>query len=64
MALNTDQLKKAKKFYIYLSEEKEGAIIKECYPPKNIARTGGDNLLEDVQRFRTVQRNKWRLMNK
>ena len=64
LALNTDQLKKAKKFYIYVSEEKEGAIIKECCPPKNIARTGGDNLLEDVQRHKQMQRNQWRLQNK
>ena len=64
LALNTDQLKKAEKFYIYVSEEKEGAIIKECYPPKNIARTGGDNLLEDIQRYRQIQRNQWRLQNK
>ena len=64
LALNTDQLKKAKKFYIYVSEENEGAIIKECYPPKNIERSGGDNLLEDVQRYRQMQRNEWRLQNK
>jgi len=64
LALNTDQLKKAKKFYIFISEEKQGAIIKECYPPKNIVRTGGDNLLEDVQRHRQMQRNQWRLQNK
>ena len=64
LALNTDQLKKAKKFYIFVSEEKEGAIIKECYPPKNIQRTGGDNLLEDIQRHRQAQRNLWRIQNK
>ena len=64
LALNTDQLKKAKKFYIFVSEEKEGAIIKECYPPKNIQRTGGDNLLEDVKRHRQAQRNLWRIQNK
>ena len=64
LALNTDQLKKAKKFYIYVSEEKNGALIKECKPPKNIARTGGDNLLGDIQRFRNVQRMQWRALNK
>ena len=64
LALNTDQLKNAKKFHIFVSEEKEGAIIKECYPPKNIQRTGGDNLLEDIQRYRKIQRNQWRLQNK
>ena len=64
LALNTDQLKKAIKFYIFVSEEKEGAIIKECYPPKNIQRTGSDNLLEDIQRHRQMQRNQWRLQNK
>ena len=57
LALNTNQLKKAKKFYIYVSEEKQGAIIKECYPPKNIQRTGADNLLEDVKRYKLNQKN-------
>ena len=64
IALNTDQLKKAKKFYIYVSEEKNGALIKECKPPKNIERTGGDNLLGDIQRFRNNQRMQWRALNK
>jgi len=64
IALNTDQLKKAEKFYIYVSEEKNGALIKECKPPKNIERTGGDNLLGDIQRFRNNQRIQWRNLNK
>ena len=64
LALNTDQLKKAKKFYIFVSEEKQGAIIKECYPPKNIHRTGEDNLLSDIQKHRQNQRNQWRQLNK
>ena len=64
LALNTDQLKKAEKFYIYVSEEKNGALIKECKPPKNIERTGGDNLLGDIQRFRNNQRMQWRTLNK
>ena len=64
IALNTDQLKKAQKFYIYVSEEKNGALIKECKPPKNIERTGGDNLLGDIQRFRNNQRMQWRALNK
>ena len=64
LALNTDQLKKAKKFYIFVSEEKQGAIIKECYPPKNIHRTGEDNLLSDIQKHKQIQRNQWRQLNK
>ena len=64
LALNTDQLKKANKFYIYVSEEKNGALIKECNPPKNIERSSGDNLLGDIQRFRNCQRMQWRALNK
>ena len=68
LALNTTQLNNSKKFYIFISEENHGAIIKECNPPKNIQRSSDpmrqDNLLEDVQRFRNIQRNKWRAMNK
>ena len=65
LALNTDQLKKAKKFYIYVSEEKNGALIKECKPPKNIERSSGNNnLLGDIQRFRNNQRIQWRYLNK
>ena len=62
LALNTDQLKNSKKFYIFVSEEKQGAIIKECYPPKNVQRT--DNLLGDIQKYRQNQRNEWRKLNK
>ena len=64
LALNTDQLKKAEKFYIYVSEEKNGALIKECKPPKNIERSSGNNLLGDIQRFRNNQRIQWRNLNK
>ena len=60
----TDQLKKAEKFYIYVSEEKNGALIKECKPPKNIERSSGNNLLGDIQRFRNNQRIQWRNLNK
>ena len=62
LALNTDQLKNSKKFYIFVSEEKQGAIIKECYPPKNVQRT--DNLLGDIQKYRQNQRNEWRKLNR
>ena len=66
LALNTDQLNNSKKFYIFVSEEKQGAIIKECNPPKNLERnnTGGENLLEDVQKYRQTQRTRWRKLNK
>ena len=64
IALNTDQLKNAKKFYIYIYEERNGALIKECKPPKNIDRRGDNNLLDDIQRFRNNQRIQWRYLNK
>ena len=63
LALNTNQLQKAKKFYIFVSEEKKGAVIKECYPPKNI-NLSGDNALENIHKYKQSQRNQWRLMNK
>ena len=62
LALNTDQLKKAKKFYIFVSEEKHGAVIKECYPPKNIT-ANKDNILREIRKYRQNQRNQWRLLN-
>ena len=66
LALNTAQLKNAKKFYIFISEEKQGAIIKECYPPKNLESSTSkqEDLLGDVQKYRQVQRNRWRALNK
>ena len=65
LALNTDQLKKAKKFYIFVSEEKHGAVIKECYPPKNIKGISAnqDNILGELRKYRQNQRNQWRLLN-
>ena len=39
LALNTDLLKQAKKFYIFVSEMNHGDTIKECFPPKNIGNT-------------------------
>ena len=62
LALNTDQLKKAKKFYIFVSEENQGAIIRECYPPQNISLSE-DNALENIHKYKQNQRNKWKLMN-
>ena len=65
LALNTDQLKKAKKFYIFVSEEKQGAVIKECYPPKNLQNfSSADDLLGDIYKFKQNQRNQWRKKNK
>ena len=68
LALNNDLLNNAKKFYIFVSEEKEGAIIKECNPPKiigtNASNMTKDNVLEDVQKYRQIQRNIWRIKNK
>ena len=66
LALNTDQLKNARKFYIFVSEEKQGATIRECYPPKNIngMSSNDDNILMNIQRYKQNQRNKWREMNK
>ena len=65
LALNTDQLKKARKFYIFVSEEKQGAVIKECYPPKNIKNiSSDDDLLGDIYKLKQNQRNQWRKMNK
>jgi hypothetical protein len=65
LALNTDQLKKAEKFYIFVSEEKQRAVIKECYPPKNIKNiSSDDDLLGDIYKLKQNQRNQWRKMNK
>jgi hypothetical protein len=69
LELNTDQLKNSKKFYIFVSEEKQGSIIKECYPPKNIERNateqdGQVDVLGTVQKYRQTQRNRWRALNK
>lgn len=66
LALNTDQLKKAKKFYIFVSEEKQGAAIKECNPPKNIENisSNNDDLLGDIYKLKQNQRSQWRKINK
>ena len=65
LALNTDQLKKAKKFYIFVSEEKQGAVIKECYPPKNLQNfPSADDFLGDIYNLKQNQRNQWRKKNK
>jgi len=65
LALNTDQLKKAEKFYIFVSEEKQGAVIKECCPPKNIKdiSSDDDDVLGDIYKLKQNQRNQWRKMN-
>ena len=62
LALNTDQLKNAKKFYVFVSKDEKNATIKECYPPKNI-QFNGDDILENIHKYKQYQRNKWRDMN-
>ena len=64
LALNTDQLKQAKKFYIYVSEENHGDILKECFPPKNIKTSGNEDTLEVLKKEKRYQRNLWRMLNK
>ena len=64
LALNTDQLKNAKKFFIFVSEEKHGSTIRECYPPKNIYEISSDDVLGNIQRYKQNQRNQWRAINK
>ena len=69
LELNTDQLKNSKKFYIFVSEEKQGSIIKECYPPKNIERNVSEqdaqvDALGTVKNYRQAQRSRWRALNK
>ena len=41
ITLNTDQLNKIEKFYIYISEKENWPLIKECNPPINIERSSG-----------------------
>ena len=48
LALNTDQLKNATKFYIYVSEMNHGDTIKECFPPKNIDNLSNDDIPKDI----------------
>ena len=63
LSLNTDQLKNATKFYIFVSEDNLGSIIQECKPPANVNRSG-DSQLEEISKYRQNMRNEWRIQNK
>ena len=63
LSLNTDQLKNATKFYIFVSEDNLGSIIQECKPPANVNRNG-DSQLEEISKYRQNMRNEWRFQNK
>ena len=63
LSLNTDQLKNATKFYIFVSEDNLGSIIQECKPPANVNRSG-DSQLEEISKYRQNMRNEWRVQNK
>ena len=51
LALNTDQLSRAQKFYLFISEEKEGCVVKECNPPKNIDLKS-DDAIGNIVRYK------------
>jgi len=63
LALNTDLLKHAKKFYIYVSEVNHGDTIKECFPPKNIGNISNEDILDEIKREKRNKRNLWRMLN-
>ena len=63
ISLNTDQLKTSEKFYIFVSEDNLGSIIKECKPPSNVKRSG-DSQLDDIYKYKQNMRNEWRTLNK
>ena len=63
LALNTDLLKQAKKFYIYVSEKNHGDSIKECFPPKNIENMSNENIFNEIKREKRNKRNLWRMLN-
>ena len=62
LALNTDQLKNASMFYIFVSDDDLGSMIKECRPPYNLEK--GDNSYEGVLKYKQQQRTQWRVLNK
>ena len=62
LALNTDQLKDASMFYIFVSDDDLGSMIKECRPPYNLEK--GDKSYEGVLKYKQQQRTQWRVMNK
>ena len=64
LALNTDLLKKVKKFYIYASEINHGDKIKECFPPKNIDKMNNEDIMEQIRKEKRNERNLWKMLNK
>ena len=67
LVLNTHQLKRAKKFYMFVSEINNGETIKECFPPKyfdNIGDISNEEIIEDIKREKKSMRNLWKMLNK
>ena len=60
LALNTNLLNQAKKFYIYVSEKNHGESIKECFPPKNIENISNKDIFDEIKR---EKRNLWKMLN-
>jgi len=63
LALNTDLLNQAKKFYIYVSEMSHGDTIKECFPPKNIENINNEDIFDEIKREKRNKRNLWKMLN-
>ena len=64
LKLNTDLLKKVKKFYIYAFEMNHSDTIKECYPPKNIDNMNNEDIMELIRKEKRNERNLWKILNK
>ena len=64
LSLNTDQIYKVKKFYLFVSDEKMGALVKEVNPPNNMLNKKGGDYYESLQEYKQQRKDEWRALNK
>ena len=64
LALNTDQLQSATRFYIFVSDDKLGAMIKECRPPYNLGGKTTEKNYDSLMKYKQQQKVQWRMLNK
>ena len=64
LSLNTEQIYKVKKFYLFVSDETMGALVKEVNPPSNMLNKKGGDYYESLQEYKQQRKDEWRSLNK
>ena len=60
VSLSSDLIKRVRRFYLFISDEQLGSIIKECKPPENIQSKNGESFMVNLNTYKQQRKEEWR----